>query len=285
MARARNIKPGFFVDDRIGELESLARLLFIGMWTLADYRGCLEYRPKALKVQILPYDECDIELLVIALEKSGLIAIYTVGERRYIKVTNFERHQNPHKNERESGSEIPDIPKTYIKSVYLEKIEINLEQDGSARADSPFLIPPSLIPESLLLNPDSLNPIPEKKPTVANAPRSERETCFNQFWESYPAKVGRGDAIKAWKKIISPLETLELILQALSWQRDCAAWSKDDGQFIPNPSTYLNGKRWLDEPRKQSPPGTTEVGRHNAIAAELWLKSHEGNTYEAERQE
>ena len=122
----------------------------------------------------------------------------------------------------------------------------------------------------------------KSKPTVANAPRGERETCFDQFWEAYPAKVGKGDAIKAWKKITSLIpETLELILQALSWQRDCPAWLKDDGQFIPNPATYLNGKRWLDEPRKQSPPGTTEVGRHNAAAVESWLNSQPmGNVYE-----
>ena len=76
MARARNIKPSFFSNDELSELEPLARVLFIGMWTIADFKGCFEYKPKRLKVQILPYDECDIEQLVSDLDKSGFISIY-----------------------------------------------------------------------------------------------------------------------------------------------------------------------------------------------------------------
>lgn len=56
MARARNIKPAFFTNDELSELPPLARLLFIGLWTIADYKGCFEYKPKRLKVQLLPYE-------------------------------------------------------------------------------------------------------------------------------------------------------------------------------------------------------------------------------------
>ena len=136
MARARNIKPSFFTNDDLSETNPLARLLFIGMWTIADFKGCFEYKPKRLKVQLLPYDDCDIEQLVSDLEKSGFIAIYTVQGQKYIKVLNFTKHQNPHKNEREGGSEIPDIDqqdkKDELKSLNsndLKNIEINREQD------------------------------------------------------------------------------------------------------------------------------------------------------------
>lgn len=153
MARARNIKPSFFTNDELSELEPLARILFIGMWTIADFKGCFEYKPKRLKVQILPYDDCNIEQLVSALDKSGFISIYSAQGQRYIKVINFSKHQNPHKNEREGGSQIPDITqadeKNPLKSDNLENIEINHDQDGTAPADSLNLIP------------DSLNLIPE----------------------------------------------------------------------------------------------------------------------------
>ena len=153
MARARNIKPQFFTNDELSELPPLARLLFIGLWTIADFKGCFEYKPKRLKVQLLPYDDCDIEQLVSALDKSGFISIYSVQGQRYIKVINFSKHQNPHKNEREGGSAIPDISLSDEKkpenSDNLQNIEINREQDGTDRADSLNLIP------------DSLNLIPE----------------------------------------------------------------------------------------------------------------------------
>ena len=158
MARARNIKPAFFHNDKLSELDPLARLAFIGMWTIANFKGCIEYRPKMLKVQILPYDVCDIELLVNNLEQARFIRFYAEQGKKYIKIVNFEKHQNPHKNERDAGSDIPDITELNSKN-------IEMNQDGT----KPDLIgtktePLVLIPDSLLLNPDSLNPdslIPE----------------------------------------------------------------------------------------------------------------------------
>ena len=150
MARARNIKPQFFTNDELSELPPLARLLFIGLWTIADFKGCFEYKPKRLKVQLLPYDECDIEQLVSALDKSRFISIYSVQGQTFGKVLNFNKHQNPHKNEKEKGSDIPDIYQNDAENVMfsdnLEDIEINHDQNGSDPADSLNLIPDSCSP-------------------------------------------------------------------------------------------------------------------------------------------
>jgi len=146
MARARNIKPSFFQNEELGELSPIERLFFIGLWTVADYKGCVELRPKRLKVQILPYDDCDIEKIVINLDKSGVIRNYSVQGVRYIKIINFERHQNPHKNEREAGSDIPDISTESLCCNGNGSIEINPEQDGTDPADSLFPITDSPFP-------------------------------------------------------------------------------------------------------------------------------------------
>lgn len=150
MARARNIKPQFFTNDELSELPPLARLLFIGLWTIADFKGCFEYKPKRLKVQLLPYDDCDIEQLVSALDKSRFISIYSVQGQTFGKVLNFNKHQNPHKNEKEKGSDIPDIYQNDAENVMfsdnLENIEINHDQNGSDPADSLNLIPDSCSP-------------------------------------------------------------------------------------------------------------------------------------------
>ena len=53
MARARNIKPGFFDNETLGELPALTRLLFIGLWCLADREGRLQDRPKRIKKELL----------------------------------------------------------------------------------------------------------------------------------------------------------------------------------------------------------------------------------------
>ena len=149
MARSRNIKPAFFHNEELAELSPITRLAFIGMWTVSDFKGCIEYRAKRLKVQILPYDNSDMDTIVTNLEKARLIRIYSVQGQRYIKIINFERHQNPHKNERDAGSTIPD----FVGDANLPNQNNEMTQDGtkpdfigSTRADSLLLIPDSLLP-------------------------------------------------------------------------------------------------------------------------------------------
>ena len=80
------------------------------------------------------------------------------------------------------------------------------------------------------------------------------DSFFLSFWSAYPKKVGKGDAEKAWKKIKSPSATLDFILAALEWQIPSADWKKDNGQYVPNPSTYLNQRRWEDAPKEKPAP-------------------------------
>lgn len=190
MARARNIKPSFFQNEELAELSPITRLSFIGMWTIADFKGCIEFRPKRLKVQLMPYDDCDFEEIAINLERSGLIRIYSVAGRQYIKIINFEKHQNPHKNERESGSDIPDYEPEAASSKAFQGIGINPDKDGTAPADSLLLIPSSLIPDSGFI--DSLIPDSPKgcaaasddaPPKKSSAAKPESKTAG--IWSAY----------------------------------------------------------------------------------------------------
>ena len=148
MPRARNIKPGFFKNDLLAEIDPLGRLLFAGLWTIADREGRLEYRPKRIKAEILPYDNCDIEDLLSQLIKKEFLNLYTVKENKYLEISNFNKHQNPH--HKEPSSDIPAPTKTETSPGQ------NRDKTGSDPADSGFLIP------------DSLNLIPDtsKSPAV-----------------------------------------------------------------------------------------------------------------------
>lgn len=154
MARARNIKPAFFDNDKLAEVCPLGRLLFIGLWTIADYKGDLEWRSKRVKAQLLPYDDCNIEEIAKSLDKSGFIRFYSDGQSIYVNITNFTKHQNPHKNEREKGSEIPEFSESMRQVVDLKELTINLDksgvnhdENGSNPADSLILIPEPLKPK------------------------------------------------------------------------------------------------------------------------------------------
>ena len=69
---------------------------------------------------------------------------------------------------------------------------------------------------------------------------------FLKFWELYPKKRAKAGAAKAFAKAIQKTD-IETMLQALEQQKSSPDWQKDDGQFIPLPSSWLNGCRWEDE--------------------------------------
>lgn len=154
MPRARNIKPGFFANEDLAEIEPTGRLLFIGLWMLADRDGRLEDRPKRIKGEIFPYDNCDIDSLLNDLHKFGFILRYEVGGVRYIQVTNFAKHQNPHPKEASKGFPAPDCKQSISHEIKLlatdkqltsrEITQKSREKQLTSRAES--------------LNPDSLNP-------------------------------------------------------------------------------------------------------------------------------
>jgi len=107
MARSRNLKPGFFTNDLLAEVPPLGRLLFAGLWTLADREGRLEDRPKRIKAQLFPYDDCDVDALLRELAKRQFIQRYQVDGLRIIQVTTWCKHQNPHIKEPESTLPAP----------------------------------------------------------------------------------------------------------------------------------------------------------------------------------
>jgi len=69
---------------------------------------------------------------------------------------------------------------------------------------------------------------------------------FEKFWAAYPKKEGKLAAVKAWGKIPSPVATLPRMLEAIASQKKTESWTKDGGQFIPHPATWLNAGRWMD---------------------------------------
>ena len=69
-------------------------------------------------------------------------------------------------------------------------------------------------------------------------------SAFDIFWQAYPKKVGKLAAKKAFDRVKAPVETL---VQAIERQKCGEQWQRDNGQYIPNPATWLNGGRWEDE--------------------------------------
>lgn len=88
----------------------------------------------------------------------------------------------------------------------------------------------------------------EKNQKKKNQTLSITPSCgFNEFWKEYPKKVSKQEAIKAFNKLSPDTILLDKILKALSTQKRSSDWTRDNGQYIPHPATWLNQRRWEDE--------------------------------------
>lgn len=91
------------------ELPFSTRLLFAGLWTIADREGRLEDRPKKIKMAIFPADDVDVERGLSALHGASMVLRYVVNNKRFIFIPGFVKHQNPHTNEQASVIPAPEL--------------------------------------------------------------------------------------------------------------------------------------------------------------------------------
>lgn len=73
------------------------------------------------------------------------------------------------------------------------------------------------------------------------------EELFETFWEAYPKKKNKGNAEKWFKSHKPSKELVDTMLKKIEQQKKTKDWLKNEGQFIPYPSTWLNAKAWEDE--------------------------------------
>jgi hypothetical protein len=189
MARSRNIKPGFFRNEDLVELPYESRLLFIGLWTIADREGRLEDRPKRIKMELFPADSLDVDVCLNQLQAGGFILRYAVESDRYVQVLAFSKHQNPHQKEQPSTIPAPPTSETGEESTGHAPVNSGADT-GQAGLDS-------LNTDSL--NTDSLNtdsggreaPIGAAAPARDSAENSDVEGSIDESDDAHPVS---GDA-------------------------------------------------------------------------------------------
>lgn len=230
MARIRTIKPEFFTSVDIVSLSPLARILYIATWCEADKEGRLVWSPATFKLRYLPGDNCDANALCDELTQRGLVVLYGDG---LAYIPNFKAHQ--HVNPRESESQLPEPTRGARVSTRAARVVLAQGgREGKGR-NTP------------------------KAPEGASV--HEFPPGFERFWSAYPKKVGKDAAAKAFAKRKPDDALLATMLTAIERQRASPAWTKDDGQFIPNPATWLNQGRWQDEASGGGDPYLAEMFR------------------------
>lgn len=116
----------------------------------------------------------------------------------------------------------------------------------------------------------------EKKKEKEKDKNKDKEILFDRFWESYPRKVNKTAAKRAFDKLNADEELLNKLLVAVEKQKKSTQWQENEGQFIPHPATWLNGHRWEDELKQYRQTSKT------VIAQQYTQPSYDGVQEEAE---
>ncbi|MGW3594965.1 hypothetical protein [Streptomyces sp. NPDC005167] len=253
MARIRTIKPEFFTSLTIADLTPEQRLTFIGLWTQADDEGRCVDDARLIKAAIWPLDDrtaSDVESDLKALSESSLILRYVLNRKHYLAVRGWAEHQ---KINRPTPSKVPPPPAAPIPEPTCGDEDSRTPHGG--------------------LDEDSLAERKGKEqgkeqgtgkgtasPPPAASVSDDPGPAFDEFWSRYPRKAGKSEAAKSWVKAMKAGVDPDLLLAAVKAHADYHQVVKTEQQFIPHASTWLNQKRYEDEP----PPLPRSLGPQTA---------------------
>ena len=235
----RLIKDSFRTSDKIASLTDFEFRLWVSLIVSVDDAGRGDARPAIIKGNAFPLRERvtakDINDALHGLAVKGCVSLYEVDGKPYFWFPTWAEHQRI----RECKPKYPDPPKN---SGFTPSAEICGEL-------------PQVAADCGELRPES-NPNPNTNPNPSTStPHAPQWGRFAEFWAQYPKKVGKGAAEKAFDRIKPDKQTFDRMMDAISAQKRSRQWTENNGQYIPNPATWLNQRRWEDE----LPQGETEV--------------------------
>lgn len=226
MSKQRMIRDSFWTDSYIEKLSPDEKLIFIYLLTnpLANVAGIYEIRTKRIGFET-GYDVEVIETILNRFER----------DKKLLRHNDWLCLVNHIKNQSLNPSIIEGCRRIF------DELPPDVGQAVTGWVQGGLL-------NLTLLNLTLLNSTKLTVKTVRNAYNKkevEEHPGFVDFWSKYPKKTGKGEAEKAWIKNRPPLD---VVLAAIDAQKKTRQWTTDEGKYIPYPATWLNQKRWEDDP-------------------------------------
>lgn len=255
---SRLIKDSIHASESVNKMTDFQFRLWVNLITYVDDYGRGDARPAVIRGTCFPLRERmtnkDIDAALEALAGIGCISLYTVDGRPYLYFPTWESHQNV----RNKKSKYP-APEDGNKQ--LQTIENNCKQLNTnvpVIQSNPILSESESISESVSessLLPDAEGEdCPTEGKSAPKKPKKPDDPGFVRFWEAYPCKVAKQDAIKAWKKINPSSELVDEIVSGVEKWKKSDQWTRDGGRYVPYPATFLNGQRWAEAPEQSPSP-------------------------------
>lgn len=274
MARIRTVKPEFWASEQVMDCSPLARLLFIGVLNFSDDGGNQPASAKSLRAKVFPSDEgvsaAEVEKLLVELVTNGLLAPYEHQGKEYIHVTGWH-HQRIDKptikypKYEAARAEMTPCASGTMQTVAVVEVEPSYKTPrmlADYSSNDRLLLAPVMERNGKESKKEQETPASCAAAAVSTAGRSEALEGFDEFWQRYPKKKSKRDAEKAWTKLKPNAALRATLMAALNLQAKSEDWCKQNGQYVPNPVTWLSGRRWEDEVQ------VAPLGNHHGMNGE-----------------
>lgn len=128
----------------------------------------------------------------------------------------------------------------------------------SPNGEMHFTEPGKPFPQTVNCNKETVTNQLNIPPTPQEEERDRLDLLFERFWKAYPPRSGKrrgkAQAQKAWRRLKPDLATSRRMAAALEEDKRSDEWQRENGRYIPMASTWLNGRRWEDEPVEPEQP-------------------------------
>lgn len=240
----RILKESICTSETLDKLSWFEEVFWYRLIVTCDDFGRMDARIPILKSRMFPLKpgvtNKAVELALKKLSTVGLVALYEFEGRPYLQLVTWRKHQQ----KRANNSKYPD-PDINCNQMISDDIRCNQMISGDIKCPREY---ENTRNENTRIENTPLTPLEGEGASV-------QQQRFEQFWKEYPKKVAKQYALKAWMRIKPDKALFEKMLKALREQKQSEQWRRDNGKYIPNPATWLNGGYWDNEPEQPSRPG------------------------------
>lgn len=241
MARIRSIHPGLATDETYMSMTMAAKAAWPLLWTECDDNGIFEWKPIVLKARLLPYDNVDFSDLLAEYVRLGCVIKAEIDGRSYGAVRNFCRYQRPKKPN--SVHPINDDFRNFVRltDAISEQVPNQFPTGGE---NSPQMEDGGCKGNNNIGS--------DEPPSRAKRSKAKDGACKDDlvqefestFWPAYPRRVGKANALKAFKAARKGI-SLDAIMASLRSYAE--ARHGKDPEYTKHPSSWLNSKPWADD--------------------------------------
>lgn len=216
----RIIKESALTSRSLNGCSPEAERLFWRLILIADDFGRFDAEPVVVRSRCFPLladaiKSNQVDKWIIELAQFDLVRLYFIEQNKYGFFPAWEKHQQKRALKSKYPEPLADaiICKQMQSNVLVSETEIVLRDRDRDRHSQPLSL----------------------------------ASGFGEFWTLYPKKKSKGDAEKAWKSIKPDSDLKVKILEALRFWIRTPDWTKDSGQYVPHPATWLRAKGWEDD--------------------------------------